>query len=853
MNNTPFGKFAPHLIAWVLFMAISFAFYLPYLTEGKALSQSDNTRAYGMQGESTKIYKETGVTPLWTNSQFSGMPAYQIKGAYKNNLTKYVYRSLMLFQGIVDVPFVILMAMLCCYLFLVVLQVDWRIAIIGSIAYGLSTYFCDIAEAGHSTKMTTMALVPGIFAGAILAFRQKYLIGGVLFGIFLSIGILANHIQIIYYAGLLLGILGIIEMVKAVRKQTVAAFAKSAGMLVVAALLAVLSNASMLWTTYEYSKETIRGKSELSSNAEKGDGLDKKYIWDWSYGIKESMTLLVHNFNGGGASHDMSGTEFYKRQSGGQIQQMIQQGYSAEDARKAAGQSLASIFYYGDQPFVGTAIYFGAVMLFFFFVGLVLVPGTTKWWLGIAAFFALTIAWGGNFFLNHFLVDYFPMFNKFRAVSMALGLSHLCVIALAVLAMQEVLNGKRSKAERQKAMYIGLGITGGLCLLALMMGAGDLSNPAKDGRYPAAVLDMVKADRAAMLRADALKSLVLILISAGLVWAYLNRKIKAMIFTALIGLLVLGDTWTAAKRIIFADKYETKVENPKERTATGADKQILDTEKDLHYRVLDLSRGNPFTSTEASYFHKSLGGYHAAKMLRYQEVIERYLNNPGKNLHIVGMLNGKYIMQDQEGKTSVVPVQNALGNAWFVNSYRVVENGDAEIAALADLKPRNEAVIQKQYASVLEGLSIQPDSAASIKLTSYHPDKMAYSYNANSEQLAVFSEIYYTPSKGWNLYLDGTDKKVDIIKANYLLRAARLPAGSHTLEMRFEPRSFYLGETLSLIASLVLLLGFLAGLFFYFKNNGLPDVNRWAEEVLDEAPKERLVRTEAKKGKKGKG
>jgi hypothetical protein len=481
-----------------------------------------------------------------------------------------------------------------------------------------------------------------------------------------------------------------------------------------------------------------------------------------------------------------------------------------------------------------------------------LVQGTTKWWLAIAAFFSLSIAWGGNFFLNHFLVDSFPMFNKFRAVSMALGLTHLCVIALAVLAMQEVLNGKRSKSERQKAMFIGLAITGGLCLLALMLGAGDLSNAAKDGRYPANVLDMVKADRASMLRSDAFKSLAFILISAGLVWAYLNGKIKAMIFTALLGLLVLGDTWTAAKRIIYADKYETKIENPKERIATGADKQILDTEKDLHYRVLDLSRGNPFTSTEASYFHKSMGGYHAAKLMRYQDLIERYLNNPGKNLHLVGMLNGKYIIQEQEGKARVVPVQNALGNAWFVNKYRVVENGDAEMAALADLKPRTEAVIQKTYAAALEGLNSQADSTATIKLTSYHPDKMGYSYNTNSEQLAVFSEIFYPPSKGWNLYLDGTDKKVEIIKANFLLRAARLPAGSHTLEMRFEPRSYYLGETLSLIASLLLLLGFIAGLYLYFKNNGLPDVNRWEEEVLEEGPKERLVRTEARKGKKGK-
>lgn len=852
MNNTPFGKFVPHLIAYVIFMVISFAFFSPYLTQNKALTQSDNTRAYGMQGESTKVFNETGDWPLWTNAQFGGMPAYQVKGSYDNNTNKYLYRAMLLFQGIVDVPFVILMAMFCCYLFLIVLGVDWRIGVIGAIAFGLSTYFCDIAEAGHSTKMVVVALVPGFFAGAVLAFRQRYIIGGVLFGIFLSIGILAGHVQIIYYAALLLIILGIIELVKAARENTLPAFAKSAGVLAVAGLLAVLSNASMLWTTYEYSKETIRGKSELTSNAKKGDGLDKDYIWQWSYGIQESMTFLVHNINGGGASHDMTGTEFYKRQAPGQVQQLTQQGYPIAAAKKAAGQSIASVFYYGDQPFVGTAIYFGAVILFFFFVGLVLVPGTVKWWLAISAFFSLSIAWGGNFPLNHFLVDYFPMFNKFRAVSMALGLTHLCVIALAVLGLQELLNQKRSTADRQKAMYIALGITGAWCLLALMLSGGNLGNPAKDGRYPANMLDLIKADRASMIRADAFKALTYILICAGLVWAYLKGKIKTVLMVGLVGVLVLIDSWSSSKRIIYADKYEQKIENPRERPMGAVDQQIINSEKDIHYRVLDL-RANPFTSTDASYFHKSLGGYHAAKLMRYQEVIERYLSKPGENMHIIGMLNGKYIIQDQGGTARAIPVREALGNAWFVDSYKIVENGDAEIAALASLKPGDEAVIQKQYASALEGFQIQPDPTATISLTKYHPDEMTYSYNSSSDQLAVFSEIFYPPSKGWNLYLDGTDTKVELIKADYLLRAAKLPAGKHSLEMRFEPKSFYVGETLSLISSLLLLLGGIGGMFLFFKNNAIPDVNRFGEEVL-EKPKQKARKTESKATKKkGKG
>ena len=853
MNNTPFRKIIPHLIAYFIFVLISFAFFSPYILENKTLTQSDNTRAYGMQAESYKVFKETGDWPLWTNSQFSGMPAYQIKGSYDNNMNKYFYKVLLLFHGIVDVPYVVLMAMFCCYLFLVLMGVDWRIGIIGSIAYGLSTYFCDIAEAGHSTKMVVMALVPGIFAGAVLAYRKKYLIGGMLFGIFLSIGILANHVQIIFYTFLLLLILGVVEGIKAVRNNSLPVFAKASGVLVIAGLLAVLSNLSMLWTTYEYSKETIRGKSELSTNAAKGDGLDKDYIWQWSYGIKESMTLLVHNFNGGGASQDMSSTNTYKRLAPGQIQQLVQQGYSPEAAKKAARQSTASVFYWGDQPFVGTAIYFGAVILLFFFMGLFIVKGSIKWWLAIAAFFSLSIAWGGNFFLNHLLVDYFPMFNKFRAVSMALGLSHLCVVALAALALQEVINTKRTVAERQKALYWALGISGGLALVALLMsGTAHLGNPAKDGRLPANILDMVRADRASMMRSDALKSLAFILLSGGLLWAYLKGKIKTIVLLGAIGLLVLVDTWTAARRIIYADKYEAKVENPRERKPTGVDKQILDSEKDIHYRVLDLSRGNPFTSTEASYFHKSLGGYHAAKLMRYQELIERYLSKPVENKHIIGMLNGKYIIQDQGGRGQAVPVAEALGNAWFVNSYKVVENGDAEIAALASLKPKEEAVIQKDYAGTLQGLKIQPDPNAYIRLTSYHPDKMTYEYKAGTEQFAVFSEIYYPPAKGWKLLLDGAEP-LEIFKVNYLLRGARLPAGQHTLEMRFEPRSFYLGETVSLISSILLLFAFLGALFFYFKNNGLPEASKIEEELIsDNTSKmpEKVSPTKSKTAKK---
>ena len=655
----------------------------------------------------------------------------------------------------------------------------------------------------------------------------------------------------------LIGILGLIELVYAFRNKTLPHLGKAIGVLAIGGLLGILANTARLWPTYEYSKETIRGKSELTPKPGAAtDGLTKEYIWDWSYGIAESMTLLVQNFNGGGASQSFKNTETYRQLYKSQESQMLQQGYSREQAIKSANQSIASIFYWGKQPFVGVAIYIGAILLFLFFLGAFLVEGKMKWWLTISAFFTLSIAWGGHFFLNHLLVDYFPMFNKFRAVSMALGLTQLLVVTLAAIGLQAVVDGRISIPKKQKALYISLGITGGLCLLAVLMSSTmDLGNPTKDARLPANMMDMVKSDRAAMMRNDALRSLLYILLSAGLIWAYIKGKLKAMILVSAIGLLILVDAWSVNRRIINSDKYETKKENEKSPPATGADLQILNSEKDLHYRVLDLRYGDPFTSWHASFHHKSIGGYHAAKLMRFQEVAERYLRKFTEYPQVVDMLNVKYLIPQAQGSAArAVPNNTALGNAWLVNSFDVVENGDAEIAALATLNPGEKAVVQKAYAATLNGLTIQPDPTASIKLTSYHPDKMVYDYNAATEQLAIFSEIFYGPNKGWNLYID--DQKTDaIIKANYLLRAARLPAGKHILEMRFEPRSYYLGRTISLISSALLLLVLIWGLWFVFKNQSIPDVELLDEVVVKESKgKVALKKTvPKKKGVKGKG
>ena len=856
MNQSTLKRLLPHLLAYFLMMAISFIFFSPYVFEGKVLTQGDNVRARGMQGEMTKVRAETGETPLWTNSMFGGMPTYQIQMARGNNLTRIPYSILFLKQSVTNPHTVVLVAMFCCYLLLITLGVDWRLSIIGAVGFGLSNYQIDLAEAGHSTKMAAVALLPGVFAGALLAYRGKYLLGGALFGLFMAMEILANHLQITFYAGWMLIILGIVQLVGALRKGTISNFIKASAILVATGLLGIAANADRIWVTQEYAKETIRGTSELSSKGGK-DGLEKDYIFAWSYGIMESMTLLVPNFNGGGASQHFRGTETHDMIYRNMVAN-FSQSMPRDAAIKSAEQQVAATMYWGNQPFVGVAIYFGAIIVFLFFLGAFLVPGEIKAWLLASAIFTLMLAWGGNFFLNGFLVDYVPMFNKFRAVSMVLGLTHLAVVLLAILGLQGFVSKKYTVAQKQKALMIALGITGGLCLLSIvgsfMM---DFSNSAKDGRLPANILPTILSDRASILRMDALRSLLFIGLAAGSLFAFLKGKIKVLVAVLLVGAFSILDVWLVNKRILFAEKYET----PKQATAsanpTPADQQIMG-DPDPSFRVLDLSRGTPFKSADASYFHKSIGGYHAAKLMILQDVAERYLDpqygqNPIEHRNILGMLNTKYVIQGgQGGPPQVAKLSEAMGNVWFVDEYKIVANADAEIAALGTLDPRKTAILRQGEADKVSGLTITRNPADNIRLTSYHPDKMTYEYTATNDRLAVFSEVYYPESKGWKIYVDGEVMNGGLLRANYLLRAAKLPAGKHTVEMRFEPRSWYIGGTIALIASILLMLGFLVALFLYFKGREVPAADQLSEMELvpERKVKEEVKATKSKRKKK---
>ena len=821
-----FKKFIPHLIAAAVLLAVSAVFFAPNFFGGKVLPQPDNDKARGMQTEIQDYIKKGEPAPLWTNSAFGGMPGYQIYSPIHGNLTKPLTKAVFLWTGVTGIWAQVLAAMLFMYFLLVTLKADWRVAIFGAMAYGISTYNVDILEAGHSTKMAALVFAPGILAATLLLFDGRLLAGVGLMALLTSMQIYVNHVQITYYTLIIAGIYVLVQLAEAVQHKTLARWGKHVALWTLAIAIGFACNLSKLWPTYEYGQETIRGKSELKASADKGDGLSKDYLFGWSYGVCESMTLLVPHFAGGGAGESFGETKLLKAVS----RQL------PPNTTKAQMQSqIASLFYNGDQPFVGTAIYYGAIVCFLFFLGAFLVPGAVKWWLLLSGLFMITLAWGKNFFLNDLLYDYLPMFNKFRAVSMALGPGHLCVAALAAMGVQKLTDPDISIDKKKRGLWVGLGTTILLCLIGMACASSVGPNDSALGDN-AQLLAALKEDRASLLRADLIRSLMFVFGAASIIFLYLGGKLKAAIMVGLVATLSLADTWLICLRSLPASKYESKqaATNPPKEEAF--DNQIK-ADKDPHYRVLDLSRGGIAGNATTSYFHKSLSGYHAAKLQRFQEVVDKYLGKDlNRNLHIVGMMNGKYLIGD---KGQVFPNPEVCGNAWFVKNFQTVTNGDDELNALGALNPKDSAVIQESYAGVLQGLNIQRDSNDYIKLTKYHPDRMEYEYSANTEQLAVFSEMWYPPAKGWKCYLNGQPAP-DFIKADYLLRAMRLPAGQkQKLEMRFEPRSFYLGEKVAYVASGLTLLLCLAALFFWYKRGGvigeaanLVDVEEKAEKPV---------------------
>jgi hypothetical protein len=794
-----------------LFFILSLAYFIPDVAEGKKISQHDILQFKGMSKEIVDHRVKYGEEPLWTNSMFGGMPAYLISTQYNSNLLRIVHRIFTLYD-FRPVSFIFLY-LTGAYIALLLFGISPWLSFAGAIAYAFSSYFFIIIQAGHVSKVLALGYMPPIIAGTYAAFRGKVLLGSLITGVFLGLQILVNHLQITYYTLLIILVLVIFELVSAIKNKSFDSLLKPLPWLILFVILALGANFSSLYTTYEYGKYSIRGKSELSVNAEnKTSGLDKDYATQWSYGIGETFTLLIPDFMGGsstGALKTNSHTYNY-----------IKSTYGASEAKKFIDNVP---LYWGKQPGTSGPVYVGAVIVFLFVLGMFIVKGPVRWWLLVVTIVSILLAWGHNFaLLTNFMLDYFPGYNKFRTVAMILVMAEFAIPVLAILAIKEIITGNLPKKEFLKALkYSFIGLGGLILLLILISGSFDMSATADEQMRSQgldSIVDAIQKDRLSLFRSDAFRSLVFICLAATLVYFTYFKKIKFNAIIALFSLLLLADMWPVNKRYLSSKDFVTKKEDRTPFKPSTADLLILN-DKDPDFKVLNLTV-SPFQDASTSWFHKSLGGYHGAKMRRYQELFDHNVQNEigsligtmqkrpvpealdstMATLRTLNMLNTRYIIYNPEAPPFVNKFE--LGNAWFVSEIKIVPNADMEMAAISAFNPANQAIVDKRFSNLLDGLKPAFDSTATISLTEYRANYLKYSSSASTEQLAVFSEIYY--DKGWQAYIDG--QPVPHFRADYLLRAMRVPAGSHTIEFKFHPKSYFLGEKVSLACSLLLVL-----------------------------------------------
>ena len=655
------------------------------------------------------------------------------------------------------------------------------------------------------TKAHAIAYLPMVVAAVLYTYRGKMLLGAVLTSLAVALQIYANHYQITYYLILILLFVGFSQFYKSFKNKDFSSFLKRTGVLLFAALLAAGTSYTRLKTTMDYGKETTRGKSELTNNIDnKTKGLDKDYATQWSYGISESMTLLIPNFHGGSSMTSVLSLE---------------DSQTLEFLRKFRNKKLANALqfkagsYWGDQPIVSGPTYVGAIVFFFFILGLLIIKSEYRIWLLLATILSLMLAWGKNFMpLTEFFLEHFPGYNKFRAVSMILVIAEFTIPLLAFLALNSFLNSEdkqNSISKLKQAFYITGGITLFFALFPTMfldfLSEKDLTPISSGVKTPDGFLDGLIADRSSLLSSDAWRSFIYILLSFGVLFAFIKEKLNKKYAILLVSLLVVTDMWNVNKRYLNEEHFvrKNKVKNPYK--PTQADNFIL-KDKDPNFRVFNQSVST-FNDASTSYFHKSIGGYHGAKLKRYQELIEFHISKG--NMNVLNMLNTKYFIT-QNGRAQLNP--GALGNAWFVNNIEVVNNADQEIAALTNFNPSEKLIIDQRFSENL--IDLNDSFSGTINLDSYKPNYLKYNSNSSNDGLAVFSEIYY--SDGWNAYIDG--EKSEHFRANYVLRAMKIPAGNHIIEFKFEPSSYLNGEKISLASSISLLLLLFLALFKEYKS-----------------------------------
>ncbi len=807
MKNFDLKKLWPYLAAIVIFLVVTFAYFTPLL-EGKKILQSDIVNFRGMSKEIVDFRAKTGQEPLWTNSMFGGMPAYQISANYTSNLIGHLDKVLTL--GLPHPASLVFLYFLGFFILLLVMGVDPWLSIAGATAFAFSSYFFIIIDAGHNSKAHAIAYMAPVMAGIILTVKRKYLWGGLMTAIFLSLEVKANHPQITYYLAMIAILYGLAQLIQVIRIKEFTPFLKAVGVLLIALVFAVLTNITSLWATWEYGKYTIRGKSELTSEkANRTTGLDKNYITQWSYGVGETMTLLIPDFYGGSSNVKISANS--------KIAEAMRANGVPEESVSQYTSQPSPFLYWGAQPFTSGPVYVGAIMIFLFLLGLIIVKGPLKWWLLAATILSILLSWGHNLMpFTNFFLNYLPGYNKFRAVSMILVIAEFTIPLLGILALKEICDKQSDRKRLFKGIQIALAISAGLTLLFALLpgifldfaGSGD-KYMQQQYQLPDWLMQGIRDERQRLVRFDAFRSFVFILLGGGLTWAVLFNKIKKEYAFIALTVLILGDMFTVNKRYLNNDSFTSasRVENPFEPTA--ADSQILqDTTPD--YRVLNLT-SNTFNDAGTSYYHKSIGGYHGAKLRRYQELIDQGIDNDIKTFvrnmstdstPVLNMLNTKYFILPNNDKQPVAyPNPGALGNAWFVDEIQQVDNADAEIAAVKNFRPASLAIVDKVFGENIASFKPARDSADYIKLDTYAANELTYHYKSQNSGLAVFSEIYYP--KGWNAYVD--DKLTPHFRADYVLRAMVLPAGEHKVRFKFEPVVFFVGEKISLISSILLI------------------------------------------------
>ncbi len=803
-------KILPYGIAISVFLLASTAYFNPVL-KGKQIAQSDITQFRGMVKDINDYRAGNNKEPYWTSASFSGMPAYQISAYYPNDFVRSVDKALRFLPRPADYTFIYFLSF---FVLMMAMKVEWRLAVFGSLAFGFSTYLIIIFIPGHNAKALAIGYMPLVLAGFIWVYQKRYLLGFIVTTLAMALEMYANHVQMTYYLGFCLLIFGIVHGIEAIKNKHTADFIKQSVIVLFAVFIGLGMNAPRLMATKEYAEFSTRGKSDLTINPDgtqkevSSSGLDKDYITQYSYAKLETFNLLIPRYMGGGTVEELG--------EDSELYQLIASKFGKKGADYFTEQALT---YWGDQPIVEAPAYIGAVIFFLFFIGFFLVKGPIRNWLFAATVFSIVLSWGRNFeILTNFFIDYVPLYNKFRAVSSIQVIAELCVPILGILGLKALFSSEITSAEKKAALQKAVYTVGGLIIGGFLLahfsstfeGLRDSTYTNLEKQYQiTGVLDAIIADRKSMLLNDSIRSLILVTLTFGLLWYKNLGKLKSELLIVGLIVLTLFDQIGVNLRYVNADDFSParKVEKPFQ--ASAIDKEILKDKS--HFRVANLTL-SPLEDGTTSYFHQSIGGYHAAKMGRYKELFDYQVAR--NNIEVLHMLNAKYlIVPDDKGNPQLQLNDKANGNAWFIQNLKQVTSANAEMISLDSIQSKSEAVIDVSEIETELPSSYEVESTATIQLVKNNLTELTYVSKSNTDQFAVFSEIFY--ADGWNAYLNG--KLVPHYRVNYVLRGMPVPLGDNQIEFKFEPKVIQQGSLISLVSYGLLILLLIFGILKFRK------------------------------------